>query len=129
MRIESYRDLKVWRTAMDLTVEVYRLTSAFPTDERFGLTAQLRRAAISVASNIGEGHGRTHRGEDLHHVSIARGSTIEVEVQLTIAERLGYIAGNELTTARDQCDAICRMLTNLKRSLMKSRDRTGDDSA
>ncbi len=119
MKIESYRDLKVWQTSMDLASEIYRLTSDFPSDERFGLTAQLRRAAVSVASNIGEGHGRTHRGDYLRHVSIARGSTIEIEVQLAIAERLSYINADELATARDQCDAICRMLTNLKRSLTK----------
>ena len=119
MRIQSYRDLKVWRTSMDLAAEIYRLTTRFPRDERFGLTVQLRRAAVSVASNIGEGHGRSHRGEYLHHLSIARGSTIEIEVQLTIAERLRYIEANDLTIARDHCDAICRMITNLKHSLKR----------
>src|SRR5262245_66455825 len=104
MRIESYRDLRVRRTAMDLALEIYRLTSQFPSDERFGLTAQLRRAAVSVPSNIGEGHGRTHRGEYLHHLSIARGSAIAVEVQLTIAEHLNYLSAEPASMPRRPCD-------------------------
>jgi four helix bundle protein len=117
--IQSYRDLRVWQTAMDLAVEVYRLTSTFPVDERYGLTAQLRRAAVSIASNIGEGHGRTTRGEYLQHLSLARGSAVEVEVQLTISERLGYLGAADLERARDFTGAICRMITNLKRALEK----------
>ena len=107
---------------MDLAVEVYRLTSTFPVDERYGLTAQLRRAAVSIASNIGEGHGRTTRGEYLQHLSVARGSAVEVEVQLTISERLGYLASADLERARDFTDAICRMITNLKRALNEDRE-------
>jgi four helix bundle protein len=96
---------------------VYRLTVTFPNHERYGLTSQVRRAAISIASNIAEGHGRSHRGEYLHHLSIARGSTMEVETQLTVAEYLGYTDVETLATARERCDAICRMLTQLKRAL------------
>jgi four helix bundle protein len=109
--------------SMELASEIYRLTSHFPAEERFGLTSQLRRAAISVASNIGEGHGRTHRGDYLRHLSVARGSAIEVEVQLTISERLGYVSAGDLERARDQTDAICRMITNLKRSLTRGTER------
>lgn len=117
MAIQSYRDLRVWQTAMELTLDVYRLSQSFPKDERFGLTSQVRRAATSVALNIAEGHGRSRRGEYLNHLSIARGSAIEVEVSLLLAEKLSYVAAAELEKPRERCDAICRMLTKLKRAL------------
>jgi four helix bundle protein len=113
----SYRDLRVWNTAISLALEVYRTTERFPQAEKFGLTSQLRRAAISVPSNIAEGHARNTRGEYKHSLSIARGSVIEVEVQLTLAEQLGYAQSHVLTKALDHCDAISRMITNLKRAL------------
>ena len=113
----SYRDLRVWHTAMSLVVEVYRVTAVFPQDERFGLTSQLRRAVISVPSNIAEGHARTTRGEYKNCLSVARGSVVEVEVQLHLAERLGYAESPALAKALDHCDAISRMITNLKRAL------------
>src|SRR5262245_28277605 len=102
MDIRSYRDLRVWQMAMDLTVQVYQITESFPTYERFGLTAQLRRAAVSIASNIAEGHGRSTRGEYLQHISIARGSTMEVEVQLLVGERLEYADAETLAVARER---------------------------
>ena len=113
----SYRNLRVWNTAITLVLEVYLITERFPQAERFGLTSQLRRAAVSVASNIAEGHARTTRGEYKNFLSIARGSVVEVEVQLTLAERLGYVQSPVLANALDQCDAISRMITNMKRAL------------
>src|SRR5438876_46276 len=117
MGVQNYRDLRVWNTAVQLTIEVYQITESFPQAERFGLTSQLRRAAVSVASSIAEGHARSTRGEYRNFLSIARGSAIEVEVQLFLAEQLGYVQSPVLTKARDHCDAISRMITNLKRSL------------
>jgi four helix bundle protein len=117
VRVQSYRDLRVWKTAVELTLEVYRLTDSFPSSEQFGLKSQLRRASVSVASNIAEGHGRSSRGEYRNFLSTARGSAIEVEVQLFLAEQIGYVETLKLTKARDHCDAICRMITNLKRAL------------
>jgi four helix bundle protein len=117
MRIQSYRDLRVWKTAVDLTLEVYRITEAFPPSERFGLTSQLRRAAISVASNIAEGHARSTRGEYRNFLSAARGSAIEIEVQLFLAEQIGYVESPMLVKARGYCDSISRMITRLKRAL------------
>jgi four helix bundle protein len=117
MRIQTYRDLKVWRIAVDLTLEVYRITETFPRSEQFALTTQLRRAAVSVVTNIAEGHARSTRGEYRNFLSIARGSAIEVEVQLFLAEQLGYAQSATLLKARDQCDAVSRMITNLKRAL------------
>jgi four helix bundle protein len=117
MPVQSYRDLTVWKTAVQLTLEVYRITESFPPSERFGLTSQLRRAAVSVASNIAEGHARSTRGEYRNFLSTARGSTVEVEVQLFLAERLGYAQSPMLVEARRYCDAISRMITKLKRVL------------
>jgi four helix bundle protein len=113
----NYRELRVWNTAMSLAVEVYRITERFPKAERFGLTSQVRRAAVSVPSNVAEGHARTTRGEYKHFLSIARGSVVEVEVQLTLADQLGYVQSPVLASALEHCDVISRMLTNLKRAL------------
>jgi four helix bundle protein len=113
----SYRELRVWSTAIALVLEVYRLTESLPWPERFGLTAQLRRAAVSIPSNIAEGHARFTPGEYKDSLSVARGSVAEIEVQLTLAERLGYVEAGALTDALEHCDAISRMITNLKRAL------------
>ena len=113
----NYRDLRVWNAAISLVVEIYGITDTFPRTERFGLTSQLRRAAVAVPSNIAEGRARTTRGEYKNALSVARGSVAEVEVQLTLAERLGYVQSSMLANAFDLCDAISRMLTNLKRAL------------
>jgi four helix bundle protein len=102
---------------MSLVVEVYAVSRRFPSEERFGLTAQLRRAAVSVATNIAEGHARASRREFQYFASIARGSVAEVETELAVAERLGYVATSELETARERADHISRMLTNLRRRL------------
>jgi four helix bundle protein len=117
MGVQNYRELRVWNTAVQLTLEVYRITESFPQSERFGLITQLRRAAVAVASNIAEGHARSTRGEYRNFLSIARGSAIEVEVQLFLAAQLGHVQSAVLSKARDHCDAISRMITNLKRSL------------
>ena len=88
--IKSYRDLEVWKKAMDLTVAIYQLTEAFPESQRYGLASQIQRAAVSVPSNIAEGYGRGHRKEYLHHLWMANGSLKELETQLTLAVRLGF---------------------------------------
>jgi len=113
----SHRDLRVWNTAISLVLEVYRISETFPSGERFGLTSQMRRSAVSIPSNIAEGHSRTTRGEYKNALSIARGSVAEVEVQLTLATELGYVQPEAITKALDQCDAISRMITKLKRAL------------
>ena len=117
MAVRSYRDLIVWNTAVELTLEVYRITESFPQSERFGLTSQLRRAAVSIAYNIAEGHARSTRGEYRTFLSVARGSTIEVEVQLFLAEQIGYVQAPTLIKARSHCDSISRMISGLKRAL------------
>jgi four helix bundle protein len=113
MPIRSYRDLIVWKKSVTLVCDIYRMTSQFPRDERFGLTAQLRRAAVSIPSNIAEGHGRATRGEYLNALSVARGSANEVETLILISQRLdfGQQASAEQLTA--EIDEIIRMLSRL----------------
>ena len=91
MAIKSYRDLETWQVAMELVVEVYRVTKIFPKEELYGLTNQLKRAAVSIPSNIAEGQGRDSTKEFLPHLSMAYRSLCEVETQLMIAQRLGYL--------------------------------------
>src|SRR5215510_5282912 len=90
MPVKSFRDLRVWQAGMDLVEQVYLLTQQFPKHEMYGLASQMQRAAISIPSNIAEGHTRTHSKEYLHHLSIARGSLAELQTQLEIALRLKY---------------------------------------
>ena len=115
--ISSFRDLEVWQLAVDFVVEIYAVTAAFPKDERFGLTIQLRRAAVSIAANIAEGNARYSKAEYRHFVSVSRGSLAEVETELVIAERLGYVEPGGLADARKHASSIGRMLTNLYKSL------------
>jgi len=91
----TYRDLKAWQTAMDMVRDIYRLTREFPKEETYGLTIQLRRAAVSIASNIAEGKGRSSDKELLHFLSNAKGSLFEVETQVMIADSLGYLSHSQ----------------------------------
>ncbi|WP_428825845.1 four helix bundle protein [Azonexus sp. IMCC34842] len=115
-----YRDLIVWQKAMDLVVEIYRLSQTFPATEKFGLASQIQRAAVSIPSNIAEGHARKSSGAFINHLSIAAGSLAEVETQLMLAERLGYCAQDLSLTLLASSDEIGRMLTGLKSSLTKN---------
>jgi four helix bundle protein len=115
--IQSYRDLVVWQKAIELVFEVYRLTRMFPPDERFGLTAQVRRAAVSIAANIAEGHGRHHTGDYCRFLSMARGSVMELETELIIAEGLHLVRDSHLRRARALTDDISRMLSTMQRRL------------
>jgi four helix bundle protein len=102
---------------MDLVVEAYRIAELLPAEERFGLVAQIRRAATSIPANIAEGHGRLLRGEYLHHLSMSRGSLTELETLFAISERLRYVTRDELATSLELCDFVSRMLTRLRRRL------------
>jgi four helix bundle protein len=116
-RIASYRDLDVWQLAMDSVVEVYRVTQALPGEERFGLTAQLRRAAVAIPSNIAEGHSRLGAGEFRRFVSIARGSVAEVDTQLAVAVALGFIGADDIASLSSNLDRLSKMLFSLYRRL------------
>jgi len=120
LEISSYRDLRVWQLAMDLVVDCYRTVKLFPRHEQFGLTSQLQRAAVSIPANIAEGHGRAYTKEYLRHIAIARGSLVELETHLIIAERLNYCDKIKLEELLEKTGSIGRMLTNLRRSLIKN---------
>ena len=109
----SYRDLIVWQKAMQLVREIYRVTKVFPRDELYGLTHQLRRAAVSVPSNIAEGQARFSKKEFHHHLSHARGSLVEVETQMLIAEDLGYITADTLAGLMSLTAEVGRLLNGL----------------
>jgi four helix bundle protein len=106
---------------MDLVVESYRFSNPLPDGERFGLVRQLRRAAVSVPSNIAEGSGRDHLGDYLYHLSVARGSLMELETQAWIAMRLGYVARSELQEFLARSERVSRMLAGLRRRLAARR--------
>jgi four helix bundle protein len=121
IKIVSYRDLTVWQRAMDLADVAYELTKSFPKDERFGLTSQVQRSAVSIPSNIAEGHGRDHLGEYLHHLSIANGSLMELETQLTIAARRNYVGNADIQRGLDLSGDVGRLLASLVRALKAGR--------
>jgi four helix bundle protein len=113
----TYADLEVWRTAMELVVRNYQLTRQFPKDEVYELTSQLRRAEVSVPSNIAEGKGRSSDKELIQFLCHARGSLFEIETQLKIVERLGYVKTNECDPLRAEASRVGQMLNGLIRSV------------
>ena len=117
MQAKAYRDLIVWQRAMDLVVDVYRLSSGFPRQELYGLTGQVRRAAVSIPSNLAEGQGRGKGNEFLHYVRIAQGSLQEVETQLLIAQRLCYLDASALDPVLSLADEVGRLNRGLHKSL------------
>jgi four helix bundle protein len=119
--IHSYRDLEVWRDGIELAVHCYGITRQFPSEERYGLVAQARRAAVSVPANIAEGFGRDHLGDYLRHLSYARSSLMELETHLTVAQRLALIAPAQAVQTFGDCDVLGRRLTVLIGSLKRVR--------
>ena len=118
--IKSYRDLRVWQRAVDLIESIYRATESFPVAERYGLVAQLRRAAVSVASNIAEGHARS-RGDYVRFLVMSAGSLTEIETQVFVSQRLGFIAAPSSNQLLDHCAELGRMLSTLRRRVAASR--------
>ena len=119
---KSYRDLDVWQRSMRLAKRIYQVTRKFPGDERFGLTNQLRRAAVSVPSNIAEGHARFGAGEFSSFISITMGSVAEIETQILLSKDLGYITSEITQEVPGELDAIGKMLRGLAKSIQKRRD-------
>ncbi|HXE91895.1 MAG TPA: four helix bundle protein [Terriglobales bacterium] len=119
MTVKTYADLVAWQKAIDLVLDVYRATRSFPKEEAYGLTAQVRRAAVSVPSNIAEGQGRGSTGEFLQFIGHAKGSLFELETQLTIAGRLEYLHETELARLLQSCSELGRIINGLLRSLRK----------
>ena len=115
--MRPHEKLDVWGRAVDLVVDIYRATDNFPKEEKFGLTSQLRRAAVSVPANIAEGAARKSCKEFLHFLSNAQGSASEIETELLIASRLGFLGEREYVKLRASLDEIGRMLTGLSHHL------------
>ena len=115
MGVNNFRELEVWRESMDLVVFVYGMLDKLPNNERFALCDQLRRAVISIPSNIAEGFGRDSHKDFAHFLSIARGSLYEVDTQLEIAERMGYLVVPK--QLRQQMNAVSRLIAALNRRL------------
>jgi four helix bundle protein len=119
MQINSFRDLRVWQAGMNLVEHVYRLTQPFPAYEMYGLTSQMRRAAISVPSNIAEGHTREHSKEYLNHLSMAQASLAELQTQIEIAGRLQYLTAEETAQTLEHAMSLSKQLYALRNAVAR----------
>jgi len=113
--MRPHEKLEVWETAVELVVTIYKQTESFPKEEKFGLTSQIRRAAVSVPANIAEGAGRQSQREFAHFLSTAQGSASELATELLIAQRLGYLDLEAYSGLKARLDSIGRMIVGLSR--------------
>ena len=118
--MKSFRELRIWQAAMDLVEKIYLLTRSFPKQETYGLTSQLQRAAVSIPSNIAEGHTREHLKEYLHHLSMAQASLAELETQLEIARRLKYLTAEQLKELMGDSSSLGRQMYSLRNALRRT---------
>ena len=119
MKIQSYRELDVWKLAMELADKIYDCTSQFPKEETYGLASQMRRCAISIASNIAEGSARSGTRELIQFIYVSKGSLAELETQCLFAQKRKYISEVQLNETLEICDHVGRMLARLIQSLEK----------
>lgn len=117
MPVRNYKDLLVWQKSIDLVTLIYSATNNFPAEEMYGLKSQLRRAAVSVPSNIAEGQGRASTGEFRQFLGNAKGSLLEVETQIIIAQRLGFMSGQKVQQILESIREVIRMLNGLVAAL------------
>lgn len=115
--IQSFRELEVWRQAVDLSVEIYQASRQFPKHETFGLASQMQRSSVSVAANVAEGHARQHTAEFVQFLSIARGSLAELLTHVIISRRLGYIPEATELELVGKIESVSRMLTRMQATL------------
>lgn len=115
--LKNYKELKVWQRSYSLCLEIYRITKEFPQEERYGLTSQIRRTAVSVPCNIAEGYGRKTSPEYIRFLYIAYGSYCELETQILLSGDLGYIEASKLETLQQEVGEVERMLKALIKSL------------
>ena len=120
MALKSYKELIVWQKAIELVIAIYRSTIAFPKEETYGLRQQMRRAAVSIPSNIAEGQCRNSTKDFLHFLSIARGSLAEIETQVLIAQHLEYFSKEQLANLSNRINEVGRLLSGLQNSLTTS---------
>jgi four helix bundle protein len=117
MTIRNYADLVAWQKAMTLAESVYKTTQQLPREERYGLVSQMRRAAVSIPSNIAEGEGRGSDGQLLHGLTLSYGSLRELETQLLLSRRLRFLNETDTRAVLDQCDEVGRILNGLMRTV------------
>jgi four helix bundle protein len=115
--MRPHEKLDVWNMAIELVISIYKVTESFPKEEKFGLTSQIRRAAVSISANIAEGAARQTSKEFAQFLSIAQGSASEVETELLIAQRLGYLNEELYLQQRKMLDSVGRMLVGLSQHL------------
>jgi four helix bundle protein len=119
---KSYRDLDIWQRSMQLAQRIYQVTQSFPNEERFGLTNQLRRASVSVPSNLAEGHARFGPGDFSRFISIAMGSVAEIETQILLSTELGYVRAELSRELMTDLETVGKMLRGLAKSITKRRN-------
>ena len=117
MKSSDFRNLKVWQKSMELTAEIYRLVKSLPKEESFALSDQMRRAAVSIPSNIAEGRGRNSDKDFVRFLSISRGSLWELSTQLDICLMMNYLTEQQVQNAKNYIDEISKMMTALSNSL------------
>jgi four helix bundle protein len=122
-KVISFKDLQVWRVSIELVTEIYRLTDNFPKSEIYGLTNQLRRCSVSIPSNIAEGSGRKNTSEFIYFLYISKGSLLELETQLEISKRIGYLKDQDIEVLHPRIKHISSMLVNLIHTLQKTHKR------
>ena len=115
--VKTHKDLIVWQKAIDLTLDIYKTTEGFPKEERYGLTSQLRRAAVSIPSNVAEGRYRGSRKDFAHFVRIALGSSAEIETQILIAQKFGWLNEKDFLRISDLLSQVGKMLNGLVQKL------------
>ena len=113
MKTSDYKDLKIWQRSMDVAVKVYETIKQLPEEEKFCLVIQMRKCAVSIPSNIAEGHARNSNNEFYHFLTISRGSLAELQTQLYICQRLNYLNENEVTHLVNELNEIDRMIISL----------------
>ncbi len=118
--MHRYKELKIWQESMKLVESVYQHTSSFPHDEKFGLTNQIRRSAVSIPSNIAEGAGRNSSKDFAHFLTIAMGSTCELQTQLELATRLSFLAEEDFVSLENKIEYISNMNYKLRESLLSN---------
>ena len=123
MRIDSYQQLEVWQKSVALVTEIYQITRSFPREELYGMTSQVRRAAVSIPANIAEGWGRNMTRDYVQFLRVARGSLLELETHLIVAKNLAFVDGPILEGVTERTQEINRMLNGLIRSLESSTRR------
>jgi len=124
MGVQTYQDLVVWQRAMDMVIEIYQMTQSFPKQEQYGLVSQMRRAAVSVASNIAEGQGRGFGQEFAHHLRMAQGSLQEMETQMILAQRLQYVPIDDCRKIMSTADEVGKLFRRLHQSVVCDRSHS-----